>query len=224
MRRDKIKTSKDAYLQHSAINVALVTLSLLALQSCGGADAGATSPTPAKSEAGPSSSPIQTKTESLPHPTSCESWVVNTATKTQLNQQMPDDVIKRIAEGRGLPDKFYASGIVPANFCKPVNGVWTFPDSQQHFYNADDDALNRQKVPSHDRAVILKIVNRVPVADRFYVKWMYSRDGLVVFSLKPINTGISVPGGSPYIVLNKGEIVTPDGGEVWPPPPGTTLR
>jgi len=162
--------------------------------------------------------------QSLPHPVSCESWVVNTATKTQLFQQMPDDVIKRIAKGEGLPARFYTLGAVPANFCRPMNGIWTFPDSQQHFYNADDDALSQQEVSSHDRAVVIKIVNLVPVTDRFYVKWMYSRDGLVVFSMKPTNTGIWVAGGAPYVVLNKDAIVTPDGGEVWLPPPGTNLK
>jgi hypothetical protein len=211
-------------LGHVAVNITLVALSVIALQSCGGAHADATSPAPSESAPSPSGRPIQSSSESLPSPISCETWVVNTTTKTQLNQQMPDDVIKRIAEGQGLPAKFYTSGKVPPNFCRPVSGVWTFPDSQQHFYNADDDALSRQKVASGDRAVILKIVSRIAVADRFYVKWMYSRDGLIVFSMKPANTGIWVAGGSPYVVLNKDEIVTPDGGEVWPPPPGISLH
>lgn len=164
---------------------------------------------------------IHTARESLPRPISCEMWVVGAE---QLNQQMPVDVIERIAEGKGLPAKFYTSGTVPENFCRPVQGVWTFPNSQQHFYDADDNAIRQQRVPPNDRKTILAIVHRTPPADRFYVKWMYARDGLIVFSMKPTNTGIWVAGGAPYVVLNKDEIVKPDGGEVGPPPPGTSVR
>ena len=157
----------------------------------------------------------------LPKPISCETWVVGAQ---QLNQQMPDDIIRGIAEGKGLPSQFYSSGTVPADFCRPVNGVWTFPDSQQHFYNADGLAIRQQKVLVGDRGTILSIVHRTPAADRIYIKWMYSRDGLIVFSMKPTNTGIWMSGGPPYVVLNKDEIVTPDVGEVGPPPPGTSVR
>ncbi|MBV8170959.1 MAG: hypothetical protein JO219_03410 [Candidatus Eremiobacteraeota bacterium] len=139
--------------------------------------------------------------------------------KTQLNQAMPDSYIKRIAQGQGLPPEFYASGIVPKNFCKPVNGVWTFPQGDQHFYNADEATVLAHNIPPNDRQTILTLANKIPAGERFYIKWMYTRDGLIVFSMKPENRGIFVGGGTPYFALNKGEIVNPDDGEVGPPPP-----
>jgi hypothetical protein len=209
--------STTSYLWRARSRAAAVVLCAIALYAC--VSAGKTDSLSSPSTARSSEAP--TDSGNLPRPISCETWVVGAQ---QLNQQMPDHIIRAIAEGKGLPSQFYSSKTVSADFCRPVNGVWTFPDSQQHFYNAETQALIQQKVSAGDRRTIQSIVHRTPAAGRIFIKWMYSRDGLIVFSMKPTNTGIWMSGGSPYVVLNKDEIVTPDGGEVGPPPPGTSIR
>jgi hypothetical protein len=211
-----------SYYWHHFVRAIVCGVLAISLQSCGGARAAQTSSSPSASGSPASEVPTRVAGESLPHLISCESWVEGTDPNGPLTQ-MPDAVIKRIVDGNGLPPKFYASGAVPENFCRPINGIWTFPNSQQHFYNADEDALQQQKVSSQDRAAIRAIVNRAPDADRAYIKWMYTRDGLIVFSMKPANLGISMSTGPPYRGLNKTEIVIPDNGDVGPPPPGSQI-
>src|SRR5215469_1477868 len=136
-----------------------------------------------ESPSGPSISGL-----AMPKPVSCMSWEIPDGSEPTL-EMMPAKLVRQIAEGKGLPAKFYSSGIVPKDFCKPTNGKWRFPLGDQRFYDADANTMTAQGVGAHDRAVIDSIVRRTLASDRVFVKWMYVRGQLVVFSMKPTDRG-----------------------------------
>src|SRR5579872_1299262 len=61
----------------------------------------------------------------LEEPRSCDSLLSYDGTL----HVMPDAMLKRIADGKGLPELYYSTHRVPANYCRPSNHVWTFPES-----------------------------------------------------------------------------------------------
>jgi hypothetical protein len=207
----KTKDSTIARLSREWSAAILVLAVSMVLQQCNGQRVSETSRV--------SAGPTAVVGADLPHPISCESW--ETGGPNGPLAGMPNDVVRQIAEGKGLPAKFYAGGEVPTDFCRPVNGVWKFPGSSQRFYNADRKTLRQHKVSPHDAVLIEAIVSRTSAPDRIYIKWMHDKyDGrLIVFSMKPTNSGVYYSSGEPYIVLNARLLVDPADGEVKPPPP-----
>jgi hypothetical protein len=207
------KTKDSTFSRRSKeCSAATVVLALsMVLQQCNGQRVSETSPASAR--------PVAVVSADLPHPISCESWEAGGPNDPLAG--MPKDVIRQVAEGKGLPAKFYTDGEVPPDFCRPVNGVWKFPGSSQRFYNADVATLRQQKVPPQDAALIEAIVSRTLASDRIYIKWMHDmyNGRLIVFSMKPTNSGVYYSSGEPYIVLNARLLVDPADGEVKPPPP-----
>jgi len=141
--------------------------------------------------------------------------------EVSVSGKLPDSLIRRIAEGRGLPPEYYSTGAVPEDFCRPIDSVWKFPASDQTFFSVDESSLRRQEVKPAERAVLLSIERRTPPADRVYIKWMYggAEKRLIVFSMKPTWEGVMFSSGVPYKALNSGSLIMPDDGEVGARPP-----
>ncbi len=85
---------------------------------------------------------------------------------------MPDDVLKRIARGQGLPPSYLAAGRVPRDFCKPKNGVWHWPKSGHPFYDANAKNYAVEHLSPQEIRTIEKIKRQVPPGERDLVKWM----------------------------------------------------